>query len=117
MANLTLQQLFGFNAYQNVDSLVINKEDFGMPISINSTAESLFVAILLNAYASCEGYLTDTNNSKVNDANNNFVNYKSKISEDIDFTYWKRQYFKDNNQSYIADTFLIQQYELYINGN
>ena len=52
MAEPTLIQVFGTNATQNGTELVINKSDLaaiGLVPSANNTAESLLVALMLNA--------------------------------------------------------------------
>ncbi len=58
MAEPTLQQVFGANATQTLNELVIAKSDLtGLTASATNTAESLIVAILLKA----KEYLNDTN--------------------------------------------------------
>lgn len=51
MAEPTLQQLFGANAAQTATTLTISKADLssvGLTASATNTAESLFVALVLN---------------------------------------------------------------------
>lgn len=65
MAEPTLQQVFGANAVQDATTLTISKADLaarGLTASTNNTAESLTVAILLQAGA----YLTTANQDSVN---------------------------------------------------
>lgn len=118
MLTLSLQQMFGANVYQDSNSLVIKKSDFSnLVASGDNKAESLLIAILLKVFNSSEIYLTDTNDKRLNDAANNFISNKYKISDFTSFTYWKRYYFKQNNQNYLADTFIVQLHEPYIDGD
>jgi hypothetical protein len=60
MISNTLQQLFGTNAMQDNQSLVIRKSDLPLLTpSLNNTASSLLVAILLQAWNEFEGVLVD----------------------------------------------------------
>ncbi|MBG1240985.1 hypothetical protein [Nostoc sp. NZL] len=73
MQTLTLQQLFGVNAVQTADELIIKKSDLsavGLTPTANNRAEQLVVAILLKALENFQGVLTDENNIPITDENN-----------------------------------------------
>lgn len=115
---LSLKQLFGDNAYQDIDRLVINKGDlFNLFGSSTNTAESLLLAIVLKAYINYEGYLTNSNNIKIVDANKTTVDYRINNYVLTDLFYWKRQYIIQPTYRKIEDVFVITVYELYTNGN
>ncbi len=117
MPELSLQQIFGDNAYQNVDFLVCSKDDFFNLTSVTSNrAESLLVAMLIKAFNNYRSQLTDSEGNIISDSINNRVTYNY-ISEFTDLKYWKRQYFKGNNQPYLVDIFVLEVYKPYQNGN
>lgn len=110
---MLLQQLFGSNAYQDADYLVVDKRDFtNLSIAIN-TAESLLVAIVLNAHKHFEGTivneldLTITNESSVSITYSN-----SNIYELLNIFHWKKQFILSQSQSKIMDTFVVESYEV-----
>ena len=116
MSQLTVQQVFGDNAYQDADFLVCNKNDFfKLTKRETNKAESLLVAILLKAFNNYQGQLTDPNDNLVTDSSNAIVDYKH-TAEFTHLRYWKRQYFKRDNQPYLVDTFILEVYKPYTNG-
>ena len=110
MAALSLPELFGANAYQDSDFLVINKGDFfQLTASATNTAESLFVAILLNAHHKFEGNIEDENNKVVTDELNRGITFSHlNLYELLDVFYWKRQFLEGE----IVDTFVVEHNEI-----
>ncbi|MBD2416084.1 hypothetical protein FACHB389_35505 [Nostoc calcicola FACHB-389] len=81
MQTLTLQQLFGVNAVQTADELIIKKSDLsavGLTPTANNRAEQLLVAILLQALENFEGVLTDESGNKITDELNNAIAYDNR---------------------------------------
>ncbi|MBH8561648.1 hypothetical protein I8748_05550 [Nostoc sp. CENA67] len=113
---LTLQQLFGVNAIQDSQTLVIQKSDLSVltPRSDN-TAESLLTAILLKSLENFEGTLTDENNNLITDENNYPIEYsQDDYYELLKVFEWEEKYFKKRNQiDYFADTLIIQEFDVY----
>lgn len=110
--NLTLQQLFGVNATQNSQSLVIAKADLPLltPSSVNS-AESLLAAILITALSTFEGVLTDENNNPVSDVTGEMINYDNKMLYILTLELWGVSIL---NQKIIHE-FVVNQYQEYAN--
>ncbi|MEH2309337.1 hypothetical protein [Nostoc sp.] len=81
MQALTLQELFGVNAVQTADELIIKKSDLsaiGLTPTTNNRAEQLAVAILLQALSNFQGYLTDDNGNVITDENNFAIEYDNR---------------------------------------
>lgn len=114
MTALALQQLFGANAYQNSESLVIDKRDFiYLSTAAINTGESLLVAILLNAYGQFEGEIVDEFNKVITDEFNKPITFNnSGLYELLDIFYWKRQFLQVQPQSIILDTFVVESNEV-----
>ncbi len=114
MQQLTLQQLFGARAYQDSDRLVINKGDlFNLSASATNTAESLLVAIVINACRQFEGNVTDELDRLVTDQLNHPITYNnSKLFELLNVFYWNHQYITSQNTNKILDTFVVEEYAI-----
>lgn len=108
MQNLTLQQLFGTNAAQDSQSLVIRKGDLpGLTASANNTAESLLVAILLQAWREFEGLLVDDQGETLVDETGDAIAYNQReLYEKLHLWFWKRQFTGDR----VLDTFVIDSF-------
>lgn len=111
---LSLQQLFGARAYQDSDRLVINKGDLSnLSASATNTAESLLVAIVMNACRQFEGVIEDDANLPITDENNNPITFSNlNVYELISIFYWKRQFITYQDNPVILDTFVIENYEI-----
>ncbi len=111
---LTLQQLFGARAYQDSDRLVINKGDLSnLFANATNTAESLLVAIVMNACRQFEGVIEDNASLPITDENNSPITFNnSKLYETLNIFYWKRQFSIYQQQPIILDTFVIENYEV-----
>ncbi len=94
MISNTLQQLFGVNATQDNQSLVIRKGDLPkLTPSANNTAESLLVAILLQAWYEFEGLLVDETGEAVVDETGEAIGYdQRKLYEKLNVWFWRRQF-------------------------
>lgn len=114
MVALSLQQLFGANAYQNSDSLVIDKRDFiDLSTAAINTGESLLVAILLNAYKQFEGEIVNELNRTITDELNKPITFNnSAMYELLNIFYWKRQLIVFQSKTKILDTFVIESNEI-----
>lgn len=114
MVALSLQQLFGANAYQNSESLVIDKRDFiNLSTAAINTGESLLVAILLNACHQFEGEIIDELNRPITDELNRSITFNnSGLYEILNIFYWKRQFPQMQSQSIILDTFVVESNEV-----
>lgn len=113
---LTLQQLFGVNAIQNSQILVITKSDLPLltPFAGN-TAESLLTAILLKVLENFSGTLTDEYSNPITDEYSNPIKYEQNdYYEWLKLFEWEEKYIKKRNQTdYFTDTLIIQEFEVY----
>lgn len=105
MHSLTLQQLFGVNAKQDDQSLVIQKSDLPHLISsANNRAEQLLVSILLLAWNEFEGTLVDETSVTVVDELENEIGYDQReLYEKLNIWFWRRQFIEGK----ILDTFIM----------
>lgn len=112
--NLSLHQLFGANAYQDSDRLVINKGDLAnLSASASNTAESLLVAVVVNSCKQFEGVIKDENNTPITDKNNTPIIYNNGgIYNLLNIFYWKRQYIALRDTPKILDIFVIESNEI-----
>ena len=111
---LTLQQLFGSSVYQDIDRLVIDKGDlFNLSASATNTAESLLIAIVMNALRQFEGVIEGENNVSITNEKNVPITYNnSALYGLLNIFYWKRQYISFQLLPYILDTFVIESNEV-----
>ena len=108
MISNTLQQLFGANAAQDAATLVIRKFDLpGLTPSSNNTAESLLVALLLQASEEFEGLLVDETGEAVTDETGEAIAYDQReLYEKLNVWFWKRQFTGGR----VLDTFVIDAF-------
>jgi hypothetical protein len=99
MNQLTLQQLFGVNFYQDGQVLRINKSDLSLTPAITNTAESLLVAILLKALDNFQGKITTEDDEPITDEYGN------------PFT------FDNSNEFELLSVFVFNSYLLERKGN
>jgi hypothetical protein len=112
MFPLTLQQLFGVNAIQNGQTLIINKSDLPllMPVT-NNTAESLLVAILLKALSNFSGNILDSNNQPILDSNNQPITFdNSEAYELLKVITWQPYQIIRSSQPYVINQIIIFTY-------
>ena len=108
MISNTLQQLFGSNASQDSQSLTIHKSDLPKltPLA-NNTAESLLVAILLQAWSEFDGLLVDEIGQAVVDETAEAIGYDQReLYEKVNVWFWKRQFVGGS----VLDTFVIDSF-------
>lgn len=112
---LTLQQVFGNNASQYADNLIIHKSDLPelIPSSTNS-AESLFIALLLQVLQIFEGTITDENNNPITDENNNQITYgNDDNAEFLNVSLFNTYYQERDNILMITFNLVCKNYSLY----
>lgn len=110
MVALSLQQLFGANAIQDSDRLVIDKGNLSqLTASATNTAESLLVAILLNAHSNFEGMIEDEINRVVTDELDRKITFNnSKLYELLNIFHWKRQFLEGK----VVDIIVVESNEI-----
>lgn len=112
MYQLTLQQLFGVNCSQDGQSLTLNKADILLTPNSNNTAESLLIAILVNALKNFQGYVEDENGNTITDENNNPIEFDNRNAYTLLGLFrWNDSLVIRNGQLFVRKTILIQQYE------
>lgn len=111
---MLIQQLFGANAYQDINSLVISKLDFSNLIATTSnTAESLLAAILINACDRFVGTVTDNNSIAITGQDGTAITYdNSALYSLLNIFYWKRQFLQRQSQPKTIDTFVVETNEV-----
>jgi hypothetical protein len=73
---LSLTQLFGEGSTQDINNLVIRKNDLpGLTPNATNTAESIFAALLLKSLENFEGFVTDENGNAVTNENDIPISY------------------------------------------
>lgn len=106
---MQLQQLFGANAYQDSDRLVISKGDLKLTASATNTAESLFAAILLNALNPFEGFIEDESSNFLLDEDGSKIIYNNSSDYiNLIITLWKHQYVATKALLIVLDIFLVE---------
>jgi hypothetical protein len=116
MESLTLQQLFGVNAVQDSQTLTINKSDLKITPNLNNTAESLLIAILLNAFRTFSGYLEDEFGQPITDENNQPIEFdNSDAYQALKIFRWENKPINRNNLIYLRYTIVIESYTVYEN--
>ena len=114
MQTLTLIQLFGVNAVQTADELIIKKSDLsavGLFPTANNRAEQLFVAILLQALSAFQGYLIDENGNIITDENSAPIGYDNRqLYELLEMFRWDAYAKERNDQIYLTETIVIESY-------
>ncbi|WP_414579598.1 hypothetical protein [Anabaena sp. CCY 9402-a] len=109
---LTLQELFGVNAIQDDQVLVITKPDLPLltPQS-NNTAESLLVAILINALEKFQGFIEDEQGQSITDENNNPIEFDNKDAyEFLSIFNWEASFSQRSEQNFIRNTIVIEEF-------
>ncbi|MBL1199899.1 MAG: hypothetical protein FWK04_12625 [Nostoc sp. GBBB01] len=114
MQVLTLQDLFGVNAVQTADELIIKKSDLsavGLTPTANNRTEQLLVAILLKALSNFQGYLTDENGNILADENNASIGYDNRqLYELLEMFRWDAYAKQRNGNVYLTETIVIHSY-------
>ncbi|MEH2066985.1 MAG: hypothetical protein V7K47_02235 [Nostoc sp.] len=114
MRPLTLQELFGVNAVQTADELIIKKSDLsavGLTATANNRAEQLFVAILLQALSNFQGYFIDENGNILADENNAPIGYDNRqLYELLEMFRWSAYIKERTGNVYLTETIVTHSY-------
>lgn len=114
MQTLTLQELFGVNAVQTADELIIKKSDLsavGLTAAANNGAEQLLIAILLQALSNFQGYLTDESGNLLSDEIGNIIGYDNReMYELLEMFRWDAYIKKRQDNIYLTQTIVIENY-------
>ncbi|BAT56383.1 hypothetical protein NOS3756_53880 [Nostoc sp. NIES-3756] len=112
---LSLNQIFGFNAIQNGQFLILNKADFiSLTANSSNTAESLLTAILLNTLENFQGYCTDENGNAITDEQNRKIDYdNSNLYPSLTIETWKPYTINRKGMRYRINGLIIKQYSEY----
>jgi hypothetical protein len=114
MQTLTLQELFGVNAVQTADELIIKKSDLsavGLTPTANNRAEQLVVAILLKPLSNFQGYLIDENGNILTDENNAPIGYDNRqLYELLEMFRWDAYAKERNEKVYLTETLVLESY-------
>ncbi|MFB2770363.1 hypothetical protein ACE1AT_13890 [Pelatocladus sp. BLCC-F211] len=112
---LTLQQLFGVNAIQDSQSLIIAKTDLPLLTpSVSNTAESLLTAILLKAFENFQGQLTDSQGNKIEDPQGTVIEYNnSALYQLLSIEPWNTFFEQRNEFVYVTNMLIVNQYSEY----
>lgn len=114
MQSLSLNQLFGEGAFQDANTLIIQKASLlRFTPTANNTAESLLVAILITALANFKGEILDEIHQPITDENNQSIIFdNSEAFELIKGIEWQAFQFLRNNQKYINNQIVLEAYTL-----
>ncbi|MFN6485446.1 MULTISPECIES: hypothetical protein [unclassified Nostoc] len=114
MQILTLQELFGVNAVQTADELIIKKSDLsavGLTTTANNGAEQLFVAILLKALSTFQGYLIDEFGNILSDEMGDIIGYDNReLYEFLEMFRWNAYAKERNGNVYLTETIVLESY-------
>lgn len=114
MEPLTLQKIFGSNATQNIDELVIKKSDLstiGLTATTNNRAEQLLVAILIKALSNFQGFLIDEEGNLMSDENNKLLGYDNKeIYEYLEMFLWNEYLTERNDNVFLTKAIVMHSY-------
>ncbi len=113
MQTLTLQELFGVNAVQTADELIIKKSDLsavGLTPSANNRAEQLVIALILKALSNYQGNLTDENNNTITDELNNSITYDNRNLWELLEIFRAGTYIPDSYKDRIRNQIIIHSY-------
>ena len=114
MQILTLQELFGVNALQTANELIIKKSDLsavGLTATASDRAEQLVIAILLKALENFQGNLTEENSNIITDENNTPIGYDNRESfEFLQMFLWDAYAKTRNNQVFLTETIILNSY-------
>ena len=112
MLQLSLQQLFGPNAYQDSEKIIIQKSDLtGLTPSVSNSAESLLAAIILQSWKEFEGYFLNEGQKILINGVPILYNFHNNF-ESLDAFLWRIQII-NRSQPYIMHTFVIEEYSPY----
>lgn len=108
MHHVNLDNLFGANAYQTDNFLVINKANFAtLTATSENTGESLLIAILLNAANYFKGVIVDEQGIAIMDEQGIAITYSNlEAYQTINVKLWKTQLLQ-GQKNIIDSTFIV----------
>ncbi len=111
---LTLAQLFGENASQDINQLVIHKADLPrLTVSPTNRAEQLLVAILLKILENFEGNLKTETGENITDESGRIITYKnSELFKEMSLLE-DQIYFVKKNELTKVNTFILHTFKIY----
>lgn len=116
MEALTLAQLFGVNAVQDDQYLIINKNDLPLLTpDTNNSAESLLVAVTLKALANIQGFLETENGEILTDENDNPLTFNNQDYYSLNLFRWQDAIIKINDYLIVRNTIFLESFTLYEN--
>lgn len=109
---LSIESLFGKDASQNIDSIIIKKNNLpGLTSSPSNTAESILVALILKIIENFEGNLTDNQGFSLTDNLGNKVTFSNReLYELLEGFFWKRDFTRRNDSLFSRISFVIMSY-------
>ncbi len=114
MQTLTLQELFGVNAVQTADELIIKKSDLsavGLTPTANNSAQQLLVAILLKALSVFQAYVTDESGNLLCDESGNIIGCDNReLYEFLEMFRWDAYVKQRFDNVYLTETIVIHSY-------
>lgn len=109
ITNLTLAQIFGVNAVQNLESITIQKSD--LPKLNGDNPESFLVALLLNVHSVFEGVITDEFDNAITTELGQVLTYNNRNKYlKLNNFLWKIQLVNLREQNEIRHTFVFEIY-------
>lgn len=111
--NLTLAQIFGANAHQDADILIVRKTDLlDLLPQTSNTAESLLAAIIYSTSQHFQGSITTPSGEIITDSSGNPITYDNTLLYDaLNVFQWQRVFV----QQKIRDCFVVEELSIYGN--
>ncbi len=111
---LTLQQLFGVNAFQDGQVLQIKKSDLPLLTpSVNNSSESLLVAILLKVLENFSNEILDSNNQPILDSDNKLILRSGELFDDLNVFRWQDVLIKRGEILFVRKTIVVESVKEY----
>lgn len=109
MISFSLQELFGINATQTAEELIIKKADLPfLTASENNRAEQLLVGIILRASLAVNETIVNEQGEKLTSESGEEITYGFDVYDSLELRYSERRYV--TNPNLIVDVFLISLY-------
>ncbi|MGF1934540.1 MAG: hypothetical protein RM347_009070 [Nostoc sp. ChiQUE02] len=114
MYRLSLESIFGVNATQDIDSLVISKSSLpSLTPSLNNRAEQLLIAICLQALSSFQGEIVTDDDDKIDIGGDTLSFDNSDVFEFLKMFVWKPFYTATSETEFAeVKQVVIQRFEV-----